>query len=192
MERTKGVQQKEMVENQEPWSVGHKINYIMKILKRKCSEIHTQRQLKKSQYRFCKNIFTPQTYRIKKEKKFRKYKPYKKHNKKYYLKRSIRRKPYLDPNKHVRKYNPRRIYKNKLRCSACGELDHLSNNFPRKKNLYNTRSLLLECTNEELVEVDEDISDTEIIYSIVSIKEEKENSESDNEDFNIELDLSRL
>ena len=35
----KGVQQNEMVE--EPWSVGHRINHIMKILKRKCSEIQT-------------------------------------------------------------------------------------------------------------------------------------------------------
>ena len=143
---------------EEPWSVGHRINHIMKIIKRKCSEIQTQRQLKKSRYRFCKNIFTPQTYEIEEEKKDRKYKPYKKHNKKYYLKRLIRRKAYLDPTKHVRKYNPRRIYKNKLRCYTCGELDHLSNNCPRKKNLYNTISLLLECTNEELVEVDEDIS----------------------------------
>ena len=126
------------------------------------------------------------------DKNDRKYKPYKNHNKKYYLKRSIRRKPYLDPDKHVRKYNLRRIYKNKLRCYACGELDHLSNNFPRKKNLYNARSLLLECTNEELVEVDEDISDTETIYSIISIKDEKENSESDNEDLDIESYLYRL
>ena len=115
---------------EEPWSVGHRINHIIKILKIKCSEIRTQRQLKKSRYRFCKNIFTPQTYGIEEEKKDRKYKPYKKHNKKYYLKISIRRKPYLDPNKHVRKYNLRRIYKNKLRCYACGELDHLSNNCP--------------------------------------------------------------
>ena len=58
----KGVQQDDMTENQGPWSIGHRINHIMKILKRKCSEIQTQRQLKKSQYRFCKNIFTPQTY----------------------------------------------------------------------------------------------------------------------------------
>ena len=130
----------------------------------------------------------PQTYRIEEDKK-RKYKPDKKFNKKYYLKRSIRRKPYLDPNKHVRKYNPRRIYKNKLRLYACGELDHLSNICPRKKNLYDTRSLLLECTNEELVEVDEDISDIETIYSIVSVKDGKENSESENEDLDIELDL---
>ena len=84
------------------------------------------------------------------------------------------------------------IYKNKLRCYACEELDYLSNNCPRKKNLYNIKSLFLECTNEELVEVDENISDTETIYSIVSIKDKKENSESDNKDFNTESDLSRL
>ena len=42
--------------------------------------------------------------------------------------------------------------------------------------------MLLECTNEELVEIDEEISDTETIYNIVSIKEEKENFDSENED----------
>ena len=171
-----------MTENQEPWSIGHRINHIMKILKRKCSEIQTQRQLKKSQYRFCKTIFTPQTYGMEENRKEKKYKPYKKYNKRYFLKRSTRRKPYLDPSRHVRKYNPRRIYRNKLKCYACGEPDHLSTNCPRKKNLYNTRSMLLECTNEELVEIDEEISDTETIYSIVSIIEGKQNSDSENED----------
>ena len=42
--------------------------------------------------------------------------------------------------------------------------------------------MLLECTNEELVEIDEEISDTETIYSIVSITEGKQNSDSENED----------
>ena len=42
--------------------------------------------------------------------------------------------------------------------------------------------MLLECTNEELVEMDEEISDTETIYSIVSIKEGKENSYGENEE----------
>ena len=118
----------------------------------------------------------------KKIEKKKKNKPYRKYNKRYFLKRSIRRKPYLDLNRHVRKYNPKRIYKNKLKCYACGEPDHLSTNCPRKKNLYNTISMLLECTNKELVEVDEEISNTETIYNIVSIKEGKENSVSENED----------
>ena len=184
----KGVQQHEMTENPEPWSIGHRINHIMKILKRKCSEIQTQRQLKKSQYRFCKNIFTTQTYGMEENRKEKKYKPYKR----YFLKRSTRRKLYLDPNRHVRKYNPKRIYKNKLKCYVCEESDHLSTNCPRKKNLYNTRSMLLECTNEELVEIDEEISDTETIYSIVSIKEGKENTDSENEDLLNDLALAEL
>ena len=41
--------------------------------------------------------------------------------------------------------------------------------------------MLLECTNEELVEIDEEISYTKTIYSIASIKEGKENSDSENE-----------
>ena len=51
------------------------------------------------------------------------------------------------------------------------ELDHLSTNCPRKKKLYNTRSMFLECTNEELVEIDEEISYTETIYSICKTRE---------------------
>ena len=42
--------------------------------------------------------------------------------------------------------------------------------------------MLLECTNEELVEIDEEISDTETIYSIVIIKERKEDLDSENKD----------
>ena len=131
-----------MTENQEPWSIEHRINHIMKILKRKYNEIQTQKQLKKSQYRFCKKIFTPQTYGMEEDQKENKYKLHRKYNKRYFLKISTRRKPYLDPNRHVRKYNPNRIYKNKLKCYACGEPDHLSTNCPVKKNLYNTRSML--------------------------------------------------
>ena len=48
--------------------------------------------------------------------------------------------------------------------------------------------MLLECTNEELVEIDEEVTDTETIYSIVSIKEEKENSNTENEDLINELE----
>ena len=50
--------------------------------------------------------------------------------------------------------------------------------------------MLLECTNEELVEIDEEISNIETIYSIVSIKEGKENSDSENED--LINDLAKL
>ena len=39
--------------------------------------------------------------------------------------------------------------------------------------------MLLECTNEELVEINEEISATEMIYSIVSITEGKDNSLAD-------------
>ena len=81
---------------------------------------------------------------------------------------------------------------NKLKCYARGEPDHLSTNCPRKKNLYNTRSMLLECTNEELVEIDEEISDTKTIYIIVSIKEGKENEDSENEDLLNDLAITEL
>ena len=52
--------------------------------------------------------------------------------------------------------------------------------------------MLLECTNEELVEIDEEISDTETIYIIVSIKEGKENEDSENEDLLNDLAITEL
>ena len=52
--------------------------------------------------------------------------------------------------------------------------------------------MLLECTNEVLVEIDEEIYDTETIYSIVSIKEGKENSDSENEDLLNDLAITEL
>ena len=58
------------------------------------------------------------------------------------------------------------MYRNRVRCYACGEPDHLSNKCPRKKKLYTTRSRLLECTNEELIDTNEDISDIKTISSI--------------------------
>ena len=41
----KGVQN--TMEGHEPWSIGHIINHILKIIKKKCSEIQTQKQLRK-------------------------------------------------------------------------------------------------------------------------------------------------
>ena len=58
---------------------------------------------------------------------------YHKYKKKYFLRTSNRRKPYLDQNRHVRKYNPKRIYKNKLKFYACGKQDHLSDQCPKRK-----------------------------------------------------------
>ena len=54
---------------------------------------------------FVKIYLYPKHMELKKKKK--KYKPYKKYNKRYFLKRSTIRKPYLDPNRHVKKYNPK-------------------------------------------------------------------------------------
>ena len=42
--------------------------------------------------------------------------------------------------------------------------------------------MLLECINEKLMEIDKETSYTETIYSIVSIIEGKQNSDSENKD----------
>ena len=53
----------------------------------KCSlELSKYNDPKKSRYRFCKNIFTPQTYGVEKDRKTNKCKPYKKYNKRIFLK----------------------------------------------------------------------------------------------------------
>ena len=121
--------------------------------------IAIQKQLKGEQS-FCRNIFTVQNYE-KEQRQKPKYNKRYRNNKRYYLRRSNARKPHLLKDKHVRKFNPTRRYVNKLNCYACGEPNHLATNCPKRKNLYNRQSQLIEIVNEDLVEVDNYMSDTE-------------------------------
>ena len=92
------------------------------------------------------------------------FKPFKK---KYYLKRSTSRKSYLSKDKHVRKFDKNRDYKNKLNCITCGSTDHLVKDCTKRKSYHNKKSLLVEWVNEDLLHVDEYVSDIESIYSII-------------------------
>ena len=78
----------------------------------------------KGEYSFYRNIYTPQRYdkNDKNTKPFTIRKPFKK---KFYLKRSRSRKPYLSKEHHVRKFDKNRDYKNKLSCFTCGSINHL-------------------------------------------------------------------
>mgnify|MGYP004721523023 CR=1 FL=1 len=109
----------------------------------------------------CKSIYTTQNYN-KIKKKLKKYKKKNFPRKTYYLRKFRARKPYLQKEKHVRKKRPNRKYTNK-NCYACGEPDHLATNCPRRKNPYNRQSQLVETVNEDLIEVDEHMSNTESI-----------------------------
>lgn len=72
-----------------------------------------------------------------KEKKYKKYKPQynKRYSKKeYFLRKSSARKPYLNRDRHVKKYRTDRNYKNKLECFTCRSIEHLTNTCPKRCN----------------------------------------------------------
>ena len=52
--------------------------------------------------------------------------------------------------------------------SPCGSINHLVKDCTKRKNYHNKESILVECVNEDLLHVDEYVSDTESIYSIIS------------------------
>ena len=178
------------------WSIGHKVQHVMEILTEKCTNIQIQKQLKQNEMSFCKNvIYTTQSYdKEKPKKKFKKrpyYQPY--NNRRYYLRRSSAKKPYLNKDRHVRKYRNDRNYKNKLECFTCGSIEHLANVCPKRNNNRTRNSQLIEDFQETLINVDEYMSDNESIYSVVSVEMEErnysENSDSDNEEFINEIGM---
>ena len=120
----------------------------------------------KGEYSFCRNIYTSQRY----DKSNKNMKPYiiKPFKSNFFLKRSKSRKPYLSKDHHVRKFDKNRDYKNKLSCFTCGSTDHLVRDCIKRKNYHNKESVLIDCVNEDLLHIDEYLSDTESIYSIIS------------------------
>lgn len=153
-------------------SIGFRINHIIDCLVQRCTEIQISRQLK-GENSYCKNIYTPQNYGSTNKEKNRpkKYKKYP-NRERYFLRKSNARKPYLNKDKHVRRFNKQRDYKSKLSCYTCGSTNHLARECNKRHNIHNKQSILVNCVNEDLIEVDEYIGDTESIYSIVSIENE--------------------
>ena len=88
---------------------------------------------------------------------------------------------YLSKDRHVRKFDRNRDYKNKLSCFTCGSTDYLVKDCTKRKNYHNKEAILIECVNEDLLHVDEYISDTESIYSIISYQDTKEIKETDSD-----------
>ena len=158
-----------------------RIKFIIEQLVEKCTEMQIVKQLKR-EYSFCKNIYTPQRYdKSDKNMKLHIRKPF---GKKFYLKRSKSRKPYLNKDHHVRKFDKIRDYKNKLSYFTCESTDYLVRDCTKRKNCHNKESLLIDCVNENLLHIDEYVSDTESIYSIISYIDPNELEEivSDNEE----------
>ena len=87
----------------------------------------------------------------------------------YFLRKSSARKPYLNKDRHVRKYSSYRNYKNKLEYFTFGGIEHLANTCPKRYNTKTRNAQLVEEFNEALLNVDEYMQDNESIYSIVSI-----------------------
>lgn len=161
--------------------------FIMQYLEKKCTEIIIQRQMK-SDYKFCDNIYTAQQYGTSKEScsckkpkktqkqisykrrddKFKRISSNKQYKKKPFIRKFSAKKPFLDKNIHVRRYYSQRTYKDAITCYTCGELGHLSTNCPNKHNIHNKQSKLINNINMDLIEITDNISDTETIYSIIS------------------------
>ena len=163
-------------------NIGIRITHIISELKKKCTYIQIQRELKQKNYGFCGQIYTPQQYGSRNYNIDRKPKFKKNYAKKYYLRRSNAKKPYLNKERHVRKYNPRKTYTNTITCFACNEKGHLSSSCPKKHNLFTRESNLVDSVKEDLLEIASDVSETSTIYSIISLEglEEQENIQTSN------------
>lgn len=174
--------------------------FINDELARICRQVSVHHQIKKAEYQFCREFYTPQTYgqdcngscsKPKRKQKdhhtgpkvyFGKNPPSGK--KQYFLRKSRSKKPYLDQNKHVTRYRTDRQYNRNIVCFICGRPGHTARNCPNRINIDNKATQLVDNTNMDLIQIDEKISDTESIYSIVSIDlpdEESDSSISDEE-----------
>ena len=73
----------------------------------------------------------------------------------------------------------------RLNCYVCSSNEHLAKTCPKRINNFDRKSTLIECVNEDLITVDEYISDSESIYSIITIEEtdleKRKDSDSDSE-----------
>ena len=88
-----------------------------------------------------------------------------------------------DPNRHVRKFNKERTYTNGLSCFTCGGLGHFAKDCPQKNNIHNKQAMLVSCINKNIIPLDDEMSDNESVFSIVSYPIEENNMmiESDTE-----------
>jgi hypothetical protein len=67
------------------------------------------------------------------------------------------------------------MYNNKLVCYTCGHERHFSTKCPRRENIYTKERFAADAYNEDLLAIDENISDNKIIYSIeiISLSDEE-------------------
>lgn len=157
-------------------SLGAVVCHTFSILEEKCVNIVTANQVKKTNYAFCKQIYTPQTYgrNEPKQRSPPKQKPKWVVNKKTYgIRQSANaKKPHLDKDKHVRKYQPTKPYRKKLQCFICNSTAYLARDYATRSNSQSKEAVAIECTNLNLIRTDEDILIEESIWSIFTIVEQ--------------------
>ncbi|XP_031102655.1 uncharacterized protein LOC116006432 [Ipomoea triloba] len=154
-------------------NMGTRIQHVISELKTRCTYIQIQRDLKQKNVGFCKNIYTPQQYgRHPDDPTPRRQpaKPKRNYVKRKYIRKSTAKKPYLNKDKHVTKYNPNKNYKKTITCYACQKPGHLSSVCPNRNNLFNEEANLVNTINEDILEITSDISDTSEIWSICSLE----------------------
>lgn len=182
-------------------NISQAINFVFKQLRKVCMDIQAQRSMKKADYNFCNNIVQiPLTYGENRHKNKKYYKPQRRDNrnfrtkKRYFLRRSDNRAPYLHK-RNVRRYDPRKTYDKTCRCFICNSPDHLSKTCPNKdQKRYSSkyeeqeRVLIIDSVNENILVCDEEIKDDESIYSIIET-DEVENDTLEEESSEDEIDL---
>ena len=148
--------------------------FTLEQLEKQCTNIVQANQVKKTNYAFCKNIFTTQDFsapNFKKEPTRLSYKPSFRKQKTYRIQKSTTAaKPHLDKHKHVRVYNPERNYKKPVGCFICNDIKHFGRDCPKKANSNTREALAVECSNLNLIRTDKDILSEESIWSIRSIE----------------------
>lgn len=72
----------------------------------------------------------------------------------------------------------------KINYTASGSTDHLANTCTKRQNKKDRNSMLIEETQENLLSVDEYMSDTESIYSIISIVAYDQDNDTSSDDEN--------
>ena len=179
-------------------NISQAITFVFRHLRKVCTNIQAQRSMKRSDYNFCNNIIQiPLTYGEERYKNRKYHKPQNRDNrnfrtkKRYFLRRSDNRAPYLHK-RNVRRYDSRKNYDKTCRCFICNSPEHLSKTCPNKdQKRYSSkyeeqeRVLIIDSINENILVCDEEIKDDESIYSIIETDEldneilEEESSEDE-------------
>lgn len=153
------------------FSVSSTAAFVNERLQDICQKVNIHQQIKNSDYKFCRNIVVP-TIQFGKEEchgactKKTKHKKYPS-RRKYYIRQSSQKKPFLNKGHHVRKFYPNRDYKS-IKCYICGEPGHTARNCRNKVNRDDKHTQLVDTVQMDLLHIDEEMGDDESIYSIVS------------------------